>query len=119
MLCAVAGELDLRRLRELAHDLGGELSEVVGALVDELDTALAQIDAALSLGDLDGVSRAAHAARNSALMIDARRLLEELDVVETAARGGDHGAARDGRDRLRARWPALRARLDRAGRGDR
>jgi hypothetical protein len=101
-------ELDLKRLTELQQLLGTELPEIVATLLDELTSALSRIDA----GDLDAVALAAHAARNSALMIDARQILGYLEALEVSARHGEPGAASAANDRLRASWPALRTCLE-------
>ena len=108
------GELDLDHLAELQQLLGKRVSEIVAMLLDELTTALDAIAAALTAGDLEATARAAHAARNSALMIDARPLLDHLAAVETAARRRDPASARTAHHQLRADWPRLRDRLDRA-----
>ena len=108
-------ELDLHRLAELQVLLGTELPEIVATLVSELTSALSGIDAGLGAGDLGAVALAAHAARNSALMIDARPMLGFLAELETSARQDEHEAASAANERLRASWPALRARLEQIG----
>jgi hypothetical protein len=108
-------ELDLRRLAELQELLGTELAEIVATLIGELTRAMSGIDAGLDAGDLDAVALAAHAARNSALMIDARPMLDHLEALETSAREGEPEAATKANDRVRAGWPTLRERLDRIG----
>lgn len=108
-------ELDLKRLTELQQLLGTELPEIVATLLGELTSALSRIDAGLGAGDLDAVALAAHAARNSALMIDARQILGYLEALEVSARHGEPGAASAANDRLRASWPALRTRLEQIG----
>jgi hypothetical protein len=108
----VDAELDLHRLAELQEMLGTELPEIVATLVAELTRAMSGIDAGLSAGDLGAVALAAHAARNSALMIDARPMLGCLRELETSARQGEPEAASAANQRLRASWPALRRRLE-------
>ena len=108
-------DLDLARLAELQDLLGTQLSEIVATLLNELSRALRDIDAALAGRDLNAAALAAHAARNSALMIDAQPVLGYLEELETSAREGDAAAASGANERLRASWPALRERLESVG----
>jgi hypothetical protein len=104
-------ELDLARLAELPGVLGRELPEIVAILLRELTAAFADLAAAIETGDLIAAGRAAHAARNSALMIDAQPLLAGLADLESHARAGDMPGARIVHDGLRRRWPTLRGQL--------
>jgi hypothetical protein len=109
-------ELDVRRLSELEELLGAERSTIVRTLVSELTAAVARIDAGLECGDLAEVASAAHAARNSALMIDAQPVLRVLRELETCARGEDPAGARTARAGLADVWSRLRRELaDAAG----
>jgi HPt (histidine-containing phosphotransfer) domain-containing protein len=110
----MADELDLSRLAGLAELLGSELPQIVETLVEELTRALGAIDAALADDDLSAAALAAHAARNSAMMIDARPLLDCLDALESSARRADPGGARAAQRRLDETWPPLRSQLHRA-----
>jgi hypothetical protein len=110
----VSGELDLRRLAELQQLLDQTVPEIVATLVRELEGALDAIGPALRDGDLAAAALAAHAARNSALMIDAQPLLAELEALESSARHGDADGAAQAREQLTHSWPSLRAALDRA-----
>ncbi|MBV9819333.1 MAG: hypothetical protein JOZ07_13445 [Solirubrobacterales bacterium] len=103
--------LDLSRLVELEVELGLDVAAIVDMLVDELDDALRRIDAALAAGDLPPAALAAHAARNSALMIDVEPLLVALRGVERAARRPDLSGARRAARTLADDWTALRAEL--------
>jgi hypothetical protein len=107
----VAGELDLGRLADLPDALGLELGQIVETLIRELDHAVGEAAAALDGGDLDGAAAAAHAGRNSALMIRAQPVLDALGALETGASRGDLAAARAALEDVRGSWPALRARL--------
>ena len=107
-------ELDLDRLAELQGLLGTELPEIVTTLMTELGRAFAGIDAALADGDLAAAALAAHAARNSALMIDARPVLGRLGELEASARRQDATATIAANEHLHEAWPALRRRLERA-----
>ena len=110
----MADELDLSRLAELQQLLDSGLPQIVDTLVKELDRALEAIGRALGDGDLAAAALAAHAARNSALMIDARPLLDCLDALESSARRDDADGAREAQRRLEETWPPLRAQLRRA-----
>jgi HPt (histidine-containing phosphotransfer) domain-containing protein len=108
-------ELDLARLGELQELLGRDVSDIVAILVAELAGALETIAGALGHGDLDEAAQAAHSARNSALMIDARPMLASLAELEAGARRNDGPAALIAHRRLRELWPGLRRRLELAG----
>lgn len=110
----MADELDLSRLAGLAQLLDSELPQIVETLVEELTRALGAIGTALADDDLSAAALAAHAARNSALMIDARPLLDCLDALESSARRADPGGAREAQRRLDETWPPLRGQLHRA-----
>jgi HPt (histidine-containing phosphotransfer) domain-containing protein len=110
----MAVELDLSRLVALRQLLGSELPEIVETLVEELRRALSAIATALDDGDLATAALAAHAARNSALMIDARPLLDALDALESSARRNHVNGARQAHRRLDEAWPPLRSQLQRA-----
>jgi hypothetical protein len=115
----VESEFDLDRLAELQELLGKQLAEIVRTLVHELTVALAAAGAGLDSGDLVAVALAAHAARNSALMIDAQPLLAALSELEMYARNNDLANARLAHHRLLELWPQLRRQLELAADGDR
>jgi HPt (histidine-containing phosphotransfer) domain-containing protein len=104
-------ELDVSRLGELQELLGTEVPAIVRTLVDELTAAVARIDEGLRTGDLPEVAAAAHAGRNSALMIDAQPVLSALRQIETCARSEDAEGAIAARATLREAWPRLRREL--------
>ncbi|HEY2318315.1 MAG TPA: Hpt domain-containing protein [Solirubrobacteraceae bacterium] len=112
----VGEELDVSRLSELEELLGTERAAIVRTLVTELATAVERIDAGVDSGDLSEVAAAAHAARNSALMIDAQPLLRVLKQLETCARRDEREGAGAARARLRRVWPRLRRKLELAAR---
>jgi hypothetical protein len=114
----VSSELDLGRLAELQELLGKQLSEIVATLLNELDRAVRDIDAGLAGSDLDAVALAAHAARNSALMIDAQPLLARLGELESCARRLDLTSATAAQQRVTEAWPPLRRSLELAMAGD-
>ncbi|MGI8506539.1 MAG: hypothetical protein ACR2MK_06975 [Solirubrobacteraceae bacterium] len=105
-------ELDLDRLTALGELLGSELPELGARLLTELTRAVDEVDAAVKDGDLAAAALAAHAARNSALMLDAGPTLAALEEVESGARAHDVALARAGLARLLAAWPALARRLE-------
>ena len=109
---SVEPEFDLRRLRELEASLDADLPAIITMLLAELTRALEQLRAAISAGDWPSAEQAAHAGRNSALMLDAGTLLGVLGEAERAARRADLPTARAAQDRLALVWPALRARLE-------
>ncbi len=110
----MADELDLSRLAGLQQLLDSELPEIVDTLLEELDRSVGAIDGALDNGDLAAAGLAAHAARNSALMIDARPLLAALEALESGARRDDGQATRQAHGRIKEAWPPLRSQLERA-----
>jgi HPt (histidine-containing phosphotransfer) domain-containing protein len=112
----VDAELDVSRLSELEELLGTKRAAIARTLVTELSNAVVRIDAGLESGDLSEVAAAAHAARNSALMIDAQPLLRVLRQLETCARGDEPEGAGAAQARLRRVWPRLRSELELAAR---
>jgi HPt (histidine-containing phosphotransfer) domain-containing protein len=104
-------ELDLARLLELRTLLDRELAEIVATLVSELSRAFDQMEQAMAKGDLGAAAHAAHAARNSALMIDAQPMLARLAELEASARRDDLPRSRQAHARLLELWPRLRERL--------
>ena len=68
------------------------------------------IEAGVAAGDL-ATALAAHAARNSALMLDAQPMLDALSETEAAARAPD-AAGRSRAATLRPAWAALSSGLD-------
>ena len=104
-------ELDLSRLEELQDLLQADLPELVTQLTTRLSDALNRIDSAFAADDLGAVADAAHAARNEALMLGARRLLKALEAVELNARDGQSLAAREALAAVNLLWPDVRAAL--------
>jgi HPt (histidine-containing phosphotransfer) domain-containing protein len=111
----MADELDLTRLAELGRLLDSGLPEIVATLLEELNRSLGAVKTALADGDLPSAALAAHAARNSALMIDARPLLDALAALESSARANDGEGALRAHRRLQDTWPRLCSALERAG----
>jgi HPt (histidine-containing phosphotransfer) domain-containing protein len=113
MLSEVGDELDLTRLLDLQRVLDTSLPEIVGKLVTDIERSVDEIEAGMTAGDSHAVAHGAHAARNSALMLDAQPMLDALAEIEAAARAGELRAAGDGIARLHSSWPVVRARLER------
>jgi hypothetical protein len=86
--------------------------------VTELTSAVTRIEEGLESGDLAEVAAAAHAARNSALMIDAKPVLQVLKQLEFCARNDRPDDAVVAGARLRRAWPRLRRQLEAAAGGD-
>jgi hypothetical protein len=110
-MTGVTPELDVSRLSELQELLGTEVPAIVRTLVTELTAAVAGIDEGLQTGDLAEVAAAAHAGRNSALMIDAQPVLLALRKIETCARKDEAEGAAAARESLQEAWPRLRREL--------
>ena len=108
-----ADPLDRSRLDALGTQLGQTAADVAATLHSELSRALEEIDAGLAGGDPDRVALAAHAARNSALMIAAHPTLAVLDELERAARLGDLERVARAVGGLRQRWAPLSVQLER------
>jgi hypothetical protein len=109
-----AAELDVSRLEAIGVQLDQTAADVAATLRAELARALDEIDAGVEAGDGEAIATAAHAARNSALMIAARPTLTVLDELERAARARDLSRASAAARELRERWTGLSAQLDRA-----
>jgi HPt (histidine-containing phosphotransfer) domain-containing protein len=109
----MAPELDLSRLEELRDLLQADLPELVTQLTIRLSDALDRIDSAFAADDLRAVADAAHAARNEALMLGARRLFGALEAVELSARDKHSQAAREALAVVHLISPEVRAALQR------
>ena len=106
-------EFDLERLVEIREVIDVELSELVGGMLASMSEAIEQAERAVSEGELGSAAKAAHACRNDALMLGARRLLVALGALEQTARSGDMGGAEAALVALREIWPTTREQLER------
>jgi HPt (histidine-containing phosphotransfer) domain-containing protein len=106
-------ELELQRLVQLEEVMGTRLPDIVRRVIESLDGAIAQLEDALAAGELDAAAKAAHAARNDALMVGAKTLLVSLTEVETAARDGQAESTARALLGVRDAWPRTRDELDR------
>jgi HPt (histidine-containing phosphotransfer) domain-containing protein len=102
---------DLTRIAELKDLMGSEVGPIVAGMLGTMTGAIEEVEAALAAGELDRATRAAHAARNDALMLGAGPLQRALTDLEAATRRLDEGAAGAALARLREIWPATRAGL--------
>jgi HPt (histidine-containing phosphotransfer) domain-containing protein len=110
-------ELDLQRLAQIEQVMGAKLPEIVGGIVQSLSTAISQLEEAMGSGEWQRAAKAAHAARNDALMIGAKRLLVSLTEIETSAREERGADAERALVDMRATWPGTRAELVRVASG--
>jgi HPt (histidine-containing phosphotransfer) domain-containing protein len=109
----MGSEIDLKRLEELRDLLQADLPALVTQLTTRISDGLITLDSALAAGDLPAAADAAHAARNDALMLGARRLLKALEAVEINARGEHSQVAREALGWVHVIWPDVRTALQR------
>lgn len=102
---------DLSRINELKDVMGSEVGPIVASMLVTMTGAIEEVEAALAAGELDRATRAAHSARNDALMLGAGPLQRALTDLEAATRLLDETGARAALERLRQIWPATRAGL--------
>jgi HPt (histidine-containing phosphotransfer) domain-containing protein len=105
-------ELDLEKLRDLEMALGQDLPTIAATLLAELSRSIDELDRAVAGDDLEAAALAAHAARNSALMLGGPVLLTALGQVEEGARRRDRPQIETGRQELARLWPRLRTGLE-------
>ena len=103
--------VDLSRVTDLEGVMGAQAGAMVAAMLRSMTSAIEQVEAATAAGELDRATRAAHAARNDALMLGARPLQEALTELEVAARAWDAARTDVALERLRAVWPPTRDQL--------
>jgi HPt (histidine-containing phosphotransfer) domain-containing protein len=107
----VSDYFDLSRINELKDLMGSEVGPIVASMLVSMTGAIEEVETALAAGELDRATRAAHAARNDALMLGAGPLQRALSDLEAATRRLDEAQARAALERLREIWPATRAAL--------
>jgi hypothetical protein len=107
-------ELELERLAQIQEIMGARLPEILGGIVRTLTAAIEELEDAMGSGELERAAKAAHAARNDALMISAKQLLTSLTDVETSAREGHAEDASHALSGVRDDWPRTRDELQRA-----
>jgi len=106
----------LASLAAVAEALGSDPATVAESLIEDLDGGLSEVRRALDRGDARASLRAAHAARNGALLIGDTRLLRLLGELEGALRAQDLAAAGAKLEELRSGWAQVRRVLRRANR---
>ena len=84
--------LDNAVLDELFEALGEELYEITTFFLDQLDDQVAGISQCFADGDLQALSRQAHALKGSAANMGATELSEIAAKLERLARSGDQAA---------------------------
>jgi two-component system, sensor histidine kinase and response regulator len=114
-----APPVDVERFRRELREAGAE--EAVDAILDTFVAGAAERLEALAAAGAAGVARdlerAAHAYQSAAGAVGARHLAALLRELESAARDGDVGRAREGVDRVRAESQRVLEYL-RTSRGD-
>ena len=112
-------ELQLERLEQIQEVIGSDVPEIVAGMLTTMSDAIAEVERRMAEAELAAAAKAAHAARNDALLVAAKDLLAALTAVEDAARHGDTKAAEAALVALREVWPSTRDELARvAGRGN-
>ena len=79
--------IDLGRIGELEEVMGTDAAAIVSSMLDNMTTAIDEVEHAIAAGDLDRATGAAHRCRNDALMLGAQPLLTALTDLEAATRG--------------------------------
>jgi HPt (histidine-containing phosphotransfer) domain-containing protein len=102
---------DLSRINELKDVMGSEVGPIVASMLATMTGAIEDVEAALAASELDRATRAAHAARNDALMLGAGPLQRALTDLEAATRRFDAAGAQAALERVREIWPPTRAGL--------
>ena len=112
-------ELQLDRLEQIQDVVGSDVPEIVAGMLRTMGDAIAQVEGAMAEMDLPAAAKAAHAARNDALLDGAKDLLAALTKLEDAARRGAAIEAKSAQSVLCEVWPSTRAELTRvASRAD-
>jgi histidine phosphotransfer protein HptB len=118
----VTEPIDAIAFANLLDITGGDVQfvdELVDTYLDDGQTQVDALDAALAAGDVASMGRTAHALKSSSLSVGALQLGELCRGLETAARSGDPvPEAADRVESIRgafatARTALLGARLDR------
>lgn len=104
---------DPTRIAELQDILGADTKAILSSMLTSMTDAIEQLEAAVAAGELDHAIRAAHRARNDALMLSAAQLQAALTELEAAARDADEPRTRDALEHVRAVWPPTREELAR------
>ena len=112
----MTAEFDLARIAELQQVMGADAATILASMLASMTSAIEEVETALTAGDLNRVTQAAHRCRNDALMLGAKELQEALTAIEAATRDHDESRAREALTQLTAAWPATREQLAEASR---
>lgn len=94
-------------LAELARSVGDEgVVEIVEAILDGSEQAIADLDAALERGDAPIVRRHAHTIKTNTAMVGAAAVSDDFAELEALAKTGDLGDAGPIADRARTGYAA-------------
>ena len=97
----MSGMIEEEQLRGLAEAAGKEtVMPILDAFWASNDELLAALQAALTSGDADAISKTGHALKGSASNLGATALAETARSVEMAGKAGDVQTARDAATRL-------------------
>jgi hypothetical protein len=107
----VSEYIDLGRIGELEDVMGADSAAIVSSMLDTMTAAIDDVEQAMSAGDLDRATAAAHRCRNDALMLGAQPLLIALTDLEAATRSLDQALADGALARVRLVWPPTRDEL--------
>jgi PAS domain S-box-containing protein len=83
--------IDRGALAALQEDVGGaaSLARIIRLFLDQLDPQAEQIRQAASAGEHETVARTAHRMKSSSATLGATTLADVLELIESAATGGD------------------------------
>jgi HPt (histidine-containing phosphotransfer) domain-containing protein len=103
---------DLEQIRRLQEVMGSDAAGILAPMLAGMTETIEEVEAGVAAGDLDRAVRAAHSARNDALVLGARPLLDALTELEAAGREYDSAGAGAALERVRVVWPPTRAELE-------
>jgi HPt (histidine-containing phosphotransfer) domain-containing protein len=107
----VSAYFDLERIRRLQDVMGSDAASIVASMLTSMAEAIDELESGMAAGELERATRAAHHARNDAMMLGARPLLEALTDLEAAGRDSDEARATAALEQVRAVWPTTRDEL--------
>lgn len=101
----------LMQLRELEADVPGLVADVVTTFLRETPGRIERLRAALPVGDVHEVERAAHGLKGSAGAVGAARLGRAAAAIEERSRLGDLDACRESLAALEAEFDLVSSQL--------
>ena len=114
MLEAALNDLNVETLATLrSYSAPGMdfVAEVVGAFMSTVDPYMSRIDAAVAVGDCEGVHRAAHPLKSSSMQVGADAFAEVCRALESAGRTGDSASLAQLNQELKVSWARVRTLL--------